>query len=295
VSDPAHQLGNSGQHVHRNGEALAVYASRPRCDKAAPFSGYNSGGPRKAAAERAAWERIKMGDDGTTPEHSPWFTVGGERVQVWLSEQGLTALLVMLAVDLFVLPILAPGLGHLALDVAYSVLVVTGAVALCATRATRVVAIAFGVFAITCRWLERTDASPVTLLGSTTASLVTMAVFSLLVLLRTMSPGPITRFRVQGAVATYMLIGVTFAQAFELTELLAAGSFQFAHAILPEDIPYELRYYSLVTLTTVGYGDVTPVSRVARSLANFEGFIGQLYPVVILGWMVSSMRGRKAD
>jgi len=236
-----------------------------------------------------------MSDDGTTPEHSPWFKVGGERVQVWLSEQGLTALLLMLGVDLFVLPILAPGLGHVPLDVAYSVLVVTGATALCATRATRIVAIAFGMFALGFRWLERSDASSITALGSTAASLVTMAVFTLLVLLRTMSPGPITRFRIQGAVATYMLIGVAFAHAFELTELLAAGSFHFAHAIPPEDIPYELRYYSLVTLTTVGYGDVTPVSRVARSLANFEGLIGQLYPVVILGWMVSSMRGRRSD
>ena len=78
-----------------------------------------------------------MGDDGTTPKHSPWFTVGGERVQVWLSEQGLTALLVMLVLDLFVLPIFAPDLSHVALDVAYIVLLVTGAAALCATRRKR--------------------------------------------------------------------------------------------------------------------------------------------------------------
>jgi hypothetical protein len=45
----------------------------------------------------------------------------------------------------------------------------------------------------------------------------------------------------------------------------------------------------------VGYGDVTPVSSVARSLATLEGLIGQLYPVVILGWMVSSLRARRSD
>lgn len=236
-----------------------------------------------------------MGDDKTAPERTPWFTVGGERVQVWLSERGLTALLVMLVVDLFVLPIFAPGLGHFALDVAYGFLLMTGAAALCATRRTRFVAIAFAVLALAFRGLERADASSITLLGATAASLATMAVFSLLVLLRTMSPGPITRYRIQGAVATYMLIGVTFAQAFELTELLVVGSFQFTGAILPQDVPYELRYYSLVTLTTVGYGDVTPVSRVARSLANFEGLIGQLYPVVILGWMVASLGARRSD
>ena len=236
-----------------------------------------------------------MGEDKTTPERSQWFTVGGERVQVWLSEQGLTALLVMLVVDLFVLPIFAPGLGHLALDIAYGFLLVTGAAALCASRATRSVAIAFGILALVFRGLERADASSVTILGATAASLMTSAVFALLVLLRTMSPGPITRYRIQGAVATYMLVGLTFAQAFELTELLEPGAFQFARTVLPDDMPYELRYYSLVTLTTVGYGDVTPVTRVARALANFEGLIGQLYPVVILGWMVASLRGRRPD
>jgi len=214
---------------------------------------------------------------------------------VWLSERGLTALLIMLVLDLFVLPIFAPDLGHVALDVAYLVLLVTGAAALCATRVSRFLAVGFALLALAFRGLERTDISSITVLGSTAASLVTMIVFSFLVLLRTMSPGPITRFRIQGAVATYMLVGLTFAQAFELTEIVEPGSFQFAAAILPEEVPYELRYYSVVTLTTVGYGDVTPVSRTARSLANFEGLIGQLYPVVILGWMVASLRGRRPD
>jgi voltage-gated potassium channel Kch len=52
-------------------------------------------------------------------------------------------------------------------------------------------------------------------------------------------------------------------------------------------------YFSLVTLTTVGYGDVTPVTPLARRLAMFEGFIGQLFPAIIIGWMVSSMKRRE--
>jgi hypothetical protein len=46
-------------------------------------------------------------------------------------------------------------------------------------------------------------------------------------------------------------------------------------------------YFSFVTLTTVGYGDVTPVARAARSLAMLEGLIGQLYPAIILGRLLS--------
>ena len=49
-------------------------------------------------------------------------------------------------------------------------------------------------------------------------------------------------------------------------------------------------YFSFVTLTTVGYGDISPVARAARSLAMLEALIGQLYPAVILARLVSLPR-----
>ena len=46
-------------------------------------------------------------------------------------------------------------------------------------------------------------------------------------------------------------------------------------------------YFSFVTLTSVGYGDVVPVHRCARSLANVEAIIGQLYPATLLARLVT--------
>jgi len=48
-----------------------------------------------------------------------------------------------------------------------------------------------------------------------------------------------------------------------------------------------MTYYSFVTLTTVGYGDISPVSLVTRSLANVEGLIGQLFPAILIARLVS--------
>ena len=48
-----------------------------------------------------------------------------------------------------------------------------------------------------------------------------------------------------------------------------------------------LFYFSMTTLTTLGYGDILPVKPVARSLATLEGLIGQLYPAVLIGRLVS--------
>ncbi|HTQ70895.1 MAG TPA: potassium channel family protein [Acidocella sp.] len=46
-------------------------------------------------------------------------------------------------------------------------------------------------------------------------------------------------------------------------------------------------YFSMMPLTTIGYGDITPVSPAARSLANLEGIIGQLYPAIILARVIT--------
>jgi len=55
-------------------------------------------------------------------------------------------------------------------------------------------------------------------------------------------------------------------------------------------------YFSFVTLTSVGYGDIIPLHPVARSLANVEAIIGQLYPATLLARLVTleleSRRGR---
>jgi voltage-gated potassium channel Kch len=63
-------------------------------------------------------------------------------------------------------------------------------------------------------------------------------------------------------------------------------------AILPwveHDFDPETRliYFSFATLTTVGYGDITPVHPIARSLAMLEALIGQLFPVILIARLVS--------
>jgi hypothetical protein len=46
-------------------------------------------------------------------------------------------------------------------------------------------------------------------------------------------------------------------------------------------------YFSFVTLTTIGYGDITPIHPFARSLANLEGIFGQLYPATLLARLIT--------
>jgi hypothetical protein len=217
-----------------------------------------------------------------------------ERVGSWLSDGALTLLLALLAVDMLVLPVFGGNLSRIALDLVFTVLLLTGLAAV-ANRKVAFVVVGLIVFAtVALRWMAPVSYLPVTRATALAASLVTISLFAMLVFLRTFSPGPITRHRVEGAVATYLLIGMAFALAYEAVELLAPGSLQFAEGE-PEIMEQAVGYFSLVTLTTLGYGDVTPVSPLTRRLAMAEGLIGQLYPAIIIGWMVSSMTSRRRD
>ncbi|MEM7253433.1 MAG: potassium channel family protein [Pseudomonadota bacterium] len=92
--------------------------------------------------------------------------------------------------------------------------------------------------------------------------------------------------RLQGALSVYLLIGVTFSLLYELLEILVPGSIS-----VPGGNPTgaELLYYSFVTLTTLGYGDVLPATPQAQSLAILESVIGVLYVAVLVSWLVGAL------
>ena len=54
-------------------------------------------------------------------------------------------------------------------------------------------------------------------------------------------------------------------------------------------------YYSFVTLTTLGYGDITPLTKVAKAFSVLEAVVGQLYLVVVVAWFVGPYVSRKSS
>ena len=216
-----------------------------------------------------------------------------ERTGSWLSEEALTGLLLLLLLDMFVLPVLGPRVGELAVNAVFTVLLFTGLATLANRRVAFVVVGLLALVATILKWIAHVPGLPGTPVAAAAAAVAVFGLFTLLVLLRALSPGPITRRRIEGAIAGYLLIAMTFALAYELIELMDPGSLQFNEGP-PEVVAQAVGYFSMVTLTTVGYGDVTPVAPLARRLAMLEGVIGQLYPAIIIGWMVSSLRPRRS-
>ena len=92
---------------------------------------------------------------------------------------------------------------------------------------------------------------------------------------------------VSGSIVVYLLLGLIWAEAYTLAANLNPASFAAALPEEPIALIAHLTYFSFVTLTTVGYGDILPASLVTRALANFEGLLGTLFPAILIARLVS--------
>ena len=103
----------------------------------------------------------------------------------------------------------------------------------------------------------------------------------------------VTGDSVMGAVAVYLLIGFMWANLYAFVEFSEPGSFNFpAYAradnrpLIPE---HTFGYYSFVTLTTLGFGDVTPITLRARTLSWLEAVVGVSYMATVIAFLVSQV------
>ena len=90
---------------------------------------------------------------------------------------------------------------------------------------------------------------------------------------------------IAGAICAYFLIGLMWSSVFAILESSQPGSFQMSQDVDVESISF--KYFSYVTLTTLGYGDITPVSAQARSLSILEAITGQLYLATLVARLVA--------
>jgi len=128
-------------------------------------------------------------------------------------------------------------------------------------------------------------ASALLIMGVALASVVAGAVFA---------SGRVTHHRIIGAILVYLSIAVIFTALYTIIGLIVPNAFS---GMSFEDNPAlasKVIYFSFVTLTSTGYGDIYPLHPVARSLCNLETIIGQLYPATLLARLVSlEIEGRR--
>jgi Ion channel len=95
------------------------------------------------------------------------------------------------------------------------------------------------------------------------------------------------------AVNIYLLLGLLWATLYLAIDAFSPGSIQVGSH--PADRQTELLYFSLITLSTIGYGDIVPLSGEARILAALEGVTGVLYIAITVALLVSRFRNEPSD
>jgi hypothetical protein len=200
----------------------------------------------------------------------------------WEHDPGLSLILGLLVLMLFVLPSVAARGGERGplVDLAFSLLLLAGVAGLRVGAVVRGLLLLAALAATVVLWWPAAHEAAQAL-----ASLVSLGLMAIVVVAQAFRSGPVNVHRIQGAVAAYLLLGLAWASAYELVAALAPGAFASAQSLGRHSQAWI--YYSFVTLTTVGYGDVTPLHPAARSLAVLEALVGQLYPAILLARLVS--------
>jgi hypothetical protein len=215
--------------------------------------------------------------------------------------------LVLLVTLLLVLVVQPISFGFSTPPLLFDVFLMLATVALllsfCADRRKRLVAIAFGVptgvLSLGGHLLAEQPSHTAILLGHCVAVVFFFWAAGLIVasLFRRQA---LSLDSVFGAICGYLLLGMAWGVLYSLLDTEWPGSFAVASR-LEEQVQAEhsrihlFTYYSFITLTTVGYGDVTPVSAPARTCAWLEAITGQFYLAVLVAGLVGELLSKNAQ
>jgi hypothetical protein len=187
--------------------------------------------------------------------------------------------------------------GDLIVSFLLSLVLLSAVLAVADRRRTLVIAIWLAIPTLVARWFNhfRPDLVPpgVFLIGG-----LLLFIFVVAQLLRFVLRAPsVTAEVLCASIAAYLMLGLIWTLAYWLVDRLTpGGAFSYNTNAGPRSINgFDGFYFSFITLSTVGYGDITPVSRIARWLAAMEAMTGLLYVAVLIARLVSLYSAPKSD
>jgi len=207
-------------------------------------------------------------------------------------------LLVLIVAMLVIYPLFEERSFGKALLAGFTTLVMGGAAyAVARTRTERIVALCVGLPMVVVTWVAVLHRPP-GLIGITFGAQVLFYVVVIVMLLKDiLQREEVHADTIYGAICVYLLLGIAWAGVYDVIEVASPGSFQVSDALRVDGkLDWaDTTYFSFVTLTTLGYGDISPLSRLAKTMAMLEAVTGVLYTATLIARLVSGhMRGAGA-
>ena len=91
---------------------------------------------------------------------------------------------------------------------------------------------------------------------------------------------------IMGSICVYILVGISWSILYFFAAVIHPDAFEGVHSITTKQLFTDLLYYSFVTLSTLGYGDITPMIPITRTLAYIEALFGQFYIAILVASFV---------
>jgi hypothetical protein len=213
-----------------------------------------------------------------------------ERPRLGLHRFSTVELLITLALLFFFFPFVEEIKGgDIIVSILLSLVLLSAVLAVSERKATFFVALLLAVPAIAGRWISHFWPDLVPRPVFLIAGLILIA-FVVVNLLRFVLLAPSVNAEVLCAsISAYLMLGLIWTLAYWLVDQVTPGAFAFNTATGAKESMqgFNAFYFSFITLSTVGYGDITPVSRIARWLSAMEAMTGLLYVAVLIARLVA--------
>jgi voltage-gated potassium channel len=179
-------------------------------------------------------------------------------------------------------------------SVFYSLVMVAAILSLFEGRWLRWAVLVLGVLVLLGRWMAYllvASSEDAITLADHFGEIIFLGFVAAMILRAIFTQSSISTDSIFGAICVYLLVGLAWGSLYSMTEVFRPGSFEASGKLAESLNSAETRqpvftYYSFVTMTTVGYGDITPVSPPARTLAWLEAMMGQFYIAVLVAFIV---------
>lgn len=208
-----------------------------------------------------------------------------EKRQRWLTQHRFLLLLISLLLIALFQPFIV-GFGFLGarslLSIFLSVILFSSLYAISDNKRFFIVALILALPSFGARWVIYFFGSSTSLNVMVQSITALFLIFTAgIILSHVLKDEAVTAEKISAAICVYLLIGLIWAYLFSLVHALQPGSFQIENPDFSHFV-----YYSFITLSTLGYGDITPLTPQAQSLAYVEAIAGQIYLTVLVARLV---------
>lgn len=166
-------------------------------------------------------------------------------------------------------------------------IIFSGIVAISDTRRPFIISLCLALITITFRWTHYFYPFDLWIILEHSTNILFWIYIAVHLLKFILNQSIVTTELIYAALAVYFIYGLAWASTYMVIETSHPASFSISNIDSPnQNLIFQMWYFSMVTLTTVGYGDISPISMVARVFVVLEAIMGQFYIAILIANLI---------